>query len=68
MKTTLLVFAFLALPTLAFAKPAELKKYKDAHPDKAAAANCKTCHTQGKELNDYGKKYKEAGSDFTKMK
>lgn len=64
----MIAFAFLALPALAFAKPADVKKFKDAFPDKAAEANCKTCHTKGKELNDYGKKYKDAGEDFKKMK
>lgn len=64
----LMILAFLAIPALAFAKPADLKKYKEAHPDKAAEASCKTCHTKGKELNDFGKAYKEAGEDFSKMK
>ena len=68
MKNTLLVFAFLALPALAFAKPADLKKFKDAHPDKAADASCKSCHTKGKDLNDYGKKYQKADKDFSKIK
>ena len=68
MKSLTLILALILVPTLSFAKPSELKKYKDAFPDKAAEASCKTCHTKGKELNDYGKAYKEAGMDFSKMK
>ncbi|OFZ17814.1 MAG: hypothetical protein A2X94_04405 [Bdellovibrionales bacterium GWB1_55_8] len=62
----LIALAFIAVPSLAFAKPADLKVYKEAFPDKAASASCKTCHTKGKELNDYGKKYLEAGKDAKK--
>lgn len=47
--------------SLSFAKPGEMRKLKDAYPQKAAEINCKTCHTSGKELNDYGKLFKEKG-------
>lgn len=65
---TLLLIIYLSVPALAIAKPADVKKYKDAFPDKAAQANCKTCHTSGKALNDFGKAYAVAGSDFSKLK
>jgi len=50
-----LMIAILMLPCLAFAKPADKKIYAAACPK--AETSCKTCHTTGKELNDFGKKY-----------
>lgn len=70
MKGVLLVLFF--LPALAFAKPSELtklKEYAKKNPDAyKGELTCKGCHTKGKELNDYGKAFKDADSNFEKMK
>lgn len=41
----------------AFATKAIMKKHQASNPDKKVS--CKTCHTKGKELNDFGKKMKK---------
>ena len=66
MRMTLLAL-LLVVPGLALAKPSEMKKYREVFPDKAADVTCKTCHSKGKELNDYGKAYLASGKDFAKM-
>jgi len=62
---TLIVLAAFVMSSVAVAKPADVKKYKEAFPGKDVS--CKTCHTKGKELNAYGTKVKEAGGDLKKV-
>ena len=60
-----IIIALLAVPSLAFGKAADVKKYKEAFPGKEVS--CKTCHVKGKELNEYGTKVKEAKGDLVKV-
>ena len=68
MKLALFSFVMILVPGLCFATPQELQKLKKADIPQSKSASCKTCHTSGKNLNAFGKEYKEAGKDFSKMK
>ncbi|OFZ53544.1 MAG: hypothetical protein A2428_16900 [Bdellovibrionales bacterium RIFOXYC1_FULL_54_43] len=67
----ILVLAFLAIPSLAFAKASDVKILKDATGD--STVSCKTCHPAGKnkELTEFGKKYqkvRDEKGDLSKLK
>ncbi|OFZ56235.1 MAG: hypothetical protein A2428_03970 [Bdellovibrionales bacterium RIFOXYC1_FULL_54_43] len=63
----ILTVASILFPLVAYGNAGDLKKLKEAKIPESKNATCKTCHTQGKQLNAFGTAYKVADRDFKKM-